>query len=334
MRALWAVVTVAAVAPLPSQRPGLPQADRVRLAEAFRLADEIQDRVWPHLSRAPFALLLVTDGFEFLVRHPKPSDDFQALGYDSLLESDVFVRRRAFAPNLLATFPAVGGVPTIVIGEPARTDKSSTEWVLTVLHEHFHQLQYSRPGYYAGVDSLHLSRGDRTGMWMLTYPFPFDSVAVAARVAELARALDAAVAALFGGDRAPTAALAAYAAARRRLQEVVSADDYRYLCFQLWQEGVARYVEYRGAVVAAERYSPTAAFRALPDVVDFAATAERLRRDLRGALSGVNLAKQRREIFYPMGAATALLLDAIAPRWQERYFAGRFTLDPLFDAPP
>src|SRR2546425_9441834 len=33
---------------------------------------------------------------------------------------------------------------------------------LTVLHEHFHQLEYAHPGYYAGVDSLRLTHGDQT----------------------------------------------------------------------------------------------------------------------------------------------------------------------------
>src|SRR5207247_4640963 len=142
---------------------------------------------------APSALPLVTHSLEFLVPHPKPSDAFRPLGRDSLLESAVFVRKRVYAPDLLATFPAVTGVTTIVIGEPANTGKTSTEWVLTVLHEHFHQLAYSHPGYYAGVDSLRLSRGDENGSWRLYYPFPCDSATVAARVGVLARRLARAV---------------------------------------------------------------------------------------------------------------------------------------------
>jgi hypothetical protein len=331
MRALLAVVpVVVAVAPLPAQRPGLPPADRVRIAEAFRLAAQIEDRLWPHWSDAPFALLLVTDSLEFLVRHPNPSDDFQPLGRDSLLETAVFLRNRVYAPDLLATFPAVTGVPTIVIGEPANTGRSSTEWVLTVLHEHFHQLEYSHPGYYAGVDSLRLSRGDQTGMWMLNYPFPYDSAPVAKRFAALARVLARAVTGLDGNQRIPAATLTAYAEARAALEAALSADDYRYLSFQLWQEGVARYVEYRAAAIAAREYTPSPGFRALPDYADYGATAERLRRNLVRELMNADLAKDRRTDFYPVGAATALLLDAAAPQWKARYFTPMFTLDPLF----
>ena len=335
MRTLLPVLPiVVAAAVVPSQRPAIPQHDRVRIAEAFRLARRIGDQVWPRWSAAPFALLLVTDSLEFLVRHPNPSDDFRPLGYDSLLESDVFVRRRVFAPGLLATFPAVGAVPTIVIGEPNNTGKPGTEWVLTVLHEHLHQLQYSRPGYYAGVDSLRLSRGDQTGMWMLNYPFPYDSAPVRARFGALARVLARAVTALQGGQQVPAATLAAYEAARAALEAALSPDDYRYLSFQLWQEGVARYVEYRAAVIAAREYTPTPAFRELPDDADFAGVAELLRRNLLRELENVDLATDRRAAFYPMGAATALLLDAAAPQWKARYFTRMFTLDSLFGRRP
>jgi len=74
---------------------------------------------------------------EFLIRHPQPSKDFTLIGYDSLLKSDVYFRKRVFGTNLLATFPAVGGVSTIVIGQAENTDKkTSTPWAVTVLHEH------------------------------------------------------------------------------------------------------------------------------------------------------------------------------------------------------
>ena len=158
--------------------PTLAWDDRLRIAEAFRLADAIGDSIWRGWTSAPFAVLLVTPEREFLVRHPRPTSDFTRIGYDSHLGVDVFVRARTLAPTLLATFPAVGGVPTFVVGQPSATGMSSTEWVLTLVHEHFHQLQTSRPDYYARVEALGLARGDRTGMWMLDYPFPYDSSVV------------------------------------------------------------------------------------------------------------------------------------------------------------
>src|SRR5205085_11238103 len=85
--------------------PSISATDRIRLAEAFRLADEIGNRVWPKWSQAPFAVLLVTPEYEFLIRHPKPSPDFMKLSYDSFLKSDVYYRKRTFVTSFLATFP-------------------------------------------------------------------------------------------------------------------------------------------------------------------------------------------------------------------------------------
>ena len=133
------------------------------MAEVFRLGAALQDRIWPRWSQAPFAVLLVTPENEFLVRHPHPSADFIPIGHDSLLQSDVCYRPRTLDVNLLATFPAVGNVSTIVVGSVATTGvQNSTRWVLTLLHEHLHQWQDSQPDAYAAAAALGLA-GTRDG---------------------------------------------------------------------------------------------------------------------------------------------------------------------------
>src|SRR5262245_10000077 len=177
------------------------------------------------------AVLLVTDSTEYLIGHPRPTSEFALLGRDSVLGRDVFVRARRFPPTLLATFPAVGGTATIVVGSAERTDKSSAEWVLTLLHEHFHQWQSSLPDYYAKANGLGLARGDTTGQWMLNYPFPYDSAPVQQAVKALATSL------------ARAEPIETVTRQREALRRILSQDDDRYLEFQLWQEGVPRYVE-------------------------------------------------------------------------------------------
>lgn len=302
-------------------QPGLPRADRLRIAEAFRLADVVGDSIWPASTSAPFALLLVTPENEFLIRHPAPSADFTFAAYDSLLGGEVFVRPRVFPPTLLATFPAVSGVPTIVIGEPALTGKRSTAWVLTVLHEHFHQLQQSRPGYYDGVAGLDLAHGDQTGMWMLNYPFPYDSTPVQARFREFAHSLA-------GTTSSQIADPVAVAVTRNQLRTSLSPADYRYLAFQFWQEGVARYTELQVARLATRRYAPTSDFQALPDYTSFADEAVSLEREIRDGTVAAALGASKRASFYPVGASAALMLDVAAPGWRSRYFALGFSLDP------
>ncbi len=303
--------------------------DRIRLAEANRLRRLIEERVWPGWGEAPFALLLVTDSVEFLLWHPSPSAEFTAQGHDSLLGTEVFVRPRKLPPNLLATFPAVGAVPTIVIGQPARTRKRSSEWVITVLHEHFHQLQFSRPGYYAAVDGLGLARGDQSGMWMLNYPFPYDSLPIQQR----AKATATALANALDEKASLNDLLPRIAAAYQSLRKDLSADDRRYLDFQLWQEGVARYVEYRCARLAADGGAPTAAFASLPDYTPYAEVADWLHSRIIEELRTADLKATQRILFYPLGAALALLLDRVTPDWKATYFTPMLTLERYFPSP-
>jgi hypothetical protein len=301
--------------------------DRVRLAEANRLRYAVENRVWPSWAATPFAVLLVTDSVEFLFWHSHPSAEFTAQGYDSVLHTEVFARPRRFATNLLATFPAVGPTPTIVIGQPANAGKSSSEWVLTLLHEHFHQLQFSRAGYYTALDTLGLARGDQSGMWMLNYPFPYDSL----RIRRLTGAASTALADALDASASSTKdVLARSLAEYKDLRAALSLNDRRYLEFQLWQEGVARYVEYTCALVAAQAEPSSAEFVALPDYVPYAEVATRLFAGIMEGLRHPDLRANRRTTFYALGAALALLLDRTTPDWKDRYFSAMFTLQPHF----
>src|SRR5512145_395663 len=102
--ALWLLVTV----PLAAQ-DGFPAADRIRVAEAFRLAERIQDSVWPGWSVAPFELLLVTGDRELLFRAGGPPSGWTPAEPVAGLPAPVWQRARVFSPTFLATFPAFGG---------------------------------------------------------------------------------------------------------------------------------------------------------------------------------------------------------------------------------
>jgi hypothetical protein len=202
--------------------------------------------------------------------------DFTLQGLDPLMAREVWVRRRQFPPSLLATFP-FDGVPTIVVGTAERTAKHSPAWVLTLLHEHFHQWQYSQPNYYPGVARLGLAHGDSTGMWMLNYPFPYGSAAVEQSTRELALAV---LKALDADSAGRQRALSEVVRARNALQSRVSPEEYRYLEFQLWQEGVARFLEYASAIEAAKLPPPNPEFQRLPDYESYGTMAQRMRQDL------------------------------------------------------
>lgn len=316
-------------------QPRLTQVDRTRLAEAFRLGDQIGDRVWPGWTKAPFAVLLVTPDTEFLIRHPKPSDDFTRIGYDALLKSNVYQRKRMFDTRLLATFPAVGGISTIVIGQAENTSvKSSTPWVITLLHEHFHQLQDSQPNFYPDVNALNLSHGDQTGMWMLNYAFPYDRKEVQEQFVLMSKLLAEALGhepiSRQGAKTQSNAKVRAYLEARQKFQSMLAPDDYKYISFEFWKEGIARYTEYRVAQLASTKFQPSREFQALPDYKRLAEVARETRERIFRQLATQKLAESKREVVYPYGAAEGLLLDKIEPGWRRKYFAEKFDLGKFY----
>lgn len=327
---LFALVVIFLVrTAFPQQNPAISETDRIRLAETFRLADKLSDKVWRNWSKAPFAVLLVTPENEFLVRHPAPSKDFNEIGYDRLLKSKIFWRKRQFNQSFLATFPAVGGISTIVVGQAENTwVKTSTFWTVTLLHEHFHQLQDSQPNFYRDVSALDLANGDETGMWMLNYPFPYGDKKVnedfSALAAQLARALET------GDKTAFRMEFETYLKLRKAFNASLTEKDYRYLSFQLWKEGAARYTEFEIAKLAAENYKPLREFTKLKDHKTYKEIADFWKRKIIESLKTIRLDKLGREVVYPFGAAEAMLLDRANIEWKSRYFTEKFYLDQYF----
>ena len=275
------------------------------------MASVAGDRLWPRFGALPFRIDLLTPEGEVLINAPPPLP-----GLHFTRSGDYYVRESVFAKSLEATMGLDG--PTIVIGTPAGTAaKTSTRWVITLLHEHFHQLQQSQPGLYEKEMSLGLAHGDTTGMWMLNYAFPYAQPDVDAAFATLQTTLEQALEAR--GTPAFAGKLASYRTARRAFAALLKPDDYRYFAFQLWTEGVARYTEYRAALAAAS-VAPLPEFAALPDATPFSADASATLAGISKELHDLKLVKDRRVCFYSVGAAEALLLDEVAPGWRLRYF--------------
>lgn len=122
--------------------------DKIRIREAINISKQMGEKIWNGINKVPFVILLVTDSLEFLVNHPYPSDDFKLSEDDKILNTKILYRKRLFPDFYLATFPAVNGVNCIVVGTPEKTNKNSSDWTITLLHEHFHQYQFTSQHYY------------------------------------------------------------------------------------------------------------------------------------------------------------------------------------------
>lgn len=303
-----------------AQTPNLPdRALRVAVSAALTIV-EGDAVVWPAARLAPRQILLVVGESEFLFcPEPAVAADLSAhglssLGRDGLSGCDVAARPRTLAPDLLATLPLFGDVPTVVMGTPAATGWSYPDWTATLLHERVHQMQNAHPAYSEAAAALDLARGDRTGRWMLEYDFPYAEAAPRFRILA-----DRAVAALAAEDAGFRAGLDAYLRERVRLLAALEADDARYVELQLWQEGVARWSE--GALARA------AGLRWPLDETWLAGYEARNARELAGA----DLARDGRPAFYALGAAEAAMLERLGAGWRTRYLAEPFALGPFFE---
>ena len=274
------------------------------LAATQSLARGAGERLWPGYGGAPFGMLLVTENAETLYCQKNPPKDFALDGRDAATGCARWTRARGNMPdNLLAAMPVFGPDSTIVMGTPEKTGFEREDWLRTILHEHFHQWQSSRPGYYARVDALDLKGGDASGMWMLNFPFPYADPKTGSAYANASNALADALEARHKPEFLP--AFDRYLAARHVFADSVGARNWRYLDFQLWQEGGARWTEY-----AIAKAGGTAAARDAA-LAGEARTLKRLR--------SPDLAKQGRDLAYTYGTAEIMLVDACGPRWRKAY---------------
>jgi len=105
-----------------------------------------------------------------------------------------------------------------------------------------------------------------------------------------------------------------------------SPDDHKYLAFQLWQEGIARYTQIKVAESAAQ-YQPSPEYAALPDFESLAAYASHARKDTLDELRKTDVRRWKRDAVYAWGAAERLLLDRLRAEWRDAYFKRPFSLE-------
>ena len=315
------VLTAACMA---QSNPEMRLEDRIRIREAVEISNNLGEQIWNGISKVPFTIILVSDTIEFLVYHPYPSNDFTLLGYDSLLQSNVLYRKAQFNKHFLATFPAVNGVNCIVVGTPENTGKTSTQWIITLLHEHFHQYQYTYPDYYANVDKLGLAAEDKTGMWMLNYPFAYADININERFNKYVKCLSRVVNSITQKTFWPNFKL--YITEREKFKQLLDTNDYKYFSFQIWQEGLARYTEYKFLELL-KTYKPSDGIKKLTDFIPYSKYENDLYQSELQLLTDLILNKHQRICFYTIGFAEGLLLDKLNANWHDSYLTNKFYIE-------
>ena len=304
--------------------PQMRKKDKIMIKEAINISNYFGEEIWPGINDVPFVVLLVTDSIEFLINHPYPSADFKISEEDRILKTKIYYRKKQYSKTFLATFPAVNGINCIVAGTPENTGKNSTDWIMTLLHEHFHQYQYTQKDYYSSVGALDLAGGDETGMWQLNYPFPYDSFPISRQYTTYTSALSKAVSGI--ETRNFKKLLNDFIAERKKLMQLLKPADYRYLSFQLWQEGIARYTEYKFLQLLDE-YTPSADIFLLGDFIPFKKFKEEFIRSHLASVVALKLEKEKRVCFYDIGLAEGILLDKLNPEWRSQYLDKKFFIE-------
>lgn len=299
-------LTIIAAALAPAPRP----EDLQNIALSTAIVQRVGDRLWPDWSKTSFGIDLLTQDGGVLVNVDKPFTP------------------PTFPRELEATLVLESG-PIVVIGQPKYTQAATPiRWSVTLLHEHFHQWQYSWQPYAPSVKALDLAHGDKTAMWMLNYSFPYADRRVDAAYARMSSALADALEAMQTpafGDKQQR-----YVQARNAFKSLLSPDDYRYFAFQCWQEGTARYTEMEIAELAAGEHARDPGFLSDSTAAALTQDAARTYAGVLKRLRTIPLQEDKRIGFYALGAGEALLLDRVAPGWHERYLDPRMDLSMFF----
>lgn len=230
MLALLSAVALGASPQLPAE------LDRRMVADAQAIVRNEGDLLWAGLSQAPLPTLLIGPEHETLFCG-LPTAGFSSIGFDPITRCSMQLRAREL-PVDLAAATDLGGVSVIHMGLPDALEATQADWIVTFLHETFHQYQSALPGYSSAVDVVRARLGKTGEQWVLDYPFPYADPKVKAEFA--AMTLSAGQFLSAENDAQAEVAIRSYVEARNRARDAMSPDDWLYYEFQVGQEGVAR----------------------------------------------------------------------------------------------
>ena len=292
--------------------------NEIRLIQsAGYIINHYGDSIWENISKTPLRILLITDSLEYLFNHNNPGKSFVLFQYDSLLNKNIYVRPRMFPPFLRATFPAVNGLDCIVVGNPKNTNKSNEDWVVMLLHEHFHLYQGENPLYKENVALLAQKIAKDSENWMLDYDFPYNDPTINKLFKEYSNSIYETYLSLNKVDFMEKMNI--YIAKELEIQNQLTSNDNDYFRFQIWQEGIATFTElkYLEALNNSSKH-----FKEIY-VLDFTLKNNELIKAYTSNFLTNDLSKDKRNVFYSIGLLEGIIKDETNPKWKTDYFKMR-----------
>jgi hypothetical protein len=159
---------------------------------------------------------------------------------------------------------------------------------------------------------------------MLNYPFPYDSLPVINQFEKFSKALYRSISSL--DSKEYKTYLKQYIKERNNFRNILSPSDYRYFSFQVWQEGLARYAEYKFLEMLSD-YKVSKEVAALPDFISFAELKTKMYRNETRNLLEKKLRESKRVSFYSIGFAEGIILDRLNKQWRKKYLTDKFYIE-------
>lgn len=313
---------------------GLSNDEIVNFQTAFAILEFSGNHIWPNWHGVPRQTRYLSNGYEYIICAEGQHQGFKDLGINESLGCRVIVRKSDQKAEKLKTITFDHEIPTVQIAAPSRRNKLWMPWVIAWLHEHTHQWQMSLPHYDVNLAALGLTPIDNPSdvSWMTNYPFPYDDP----QINDLFEQQKTALFKLFDSLKKGAAPLQVrknvkkYLKTKTAFQKQAGDYNYRYASFQAWQEGVARYTEYKTlekAIYMALKQPGTFPVKTIKSLAKY---AEYKIKAIKEDVANSSLSKNQREAFYAIGAMEALILDKLSPNWRQTYDAHHMTLDWAF----
>lgn len=272
------------------------------------------DTIWENIHNTPLKILLITDSLEFLFNHNNPSKDFELYKYDSLLKTNIYVRPRVFPPFLRATFPAVNNQDCIVAGNSSNTEKSDEDWVIMLLHEHFHLYQGENNKYKKNIKLLSKKISNGSDNWMLDYNFPYNDQSINQLIKEYITIINETYLSIGKGNYKEK--INQLRTKQAELKKLLSSNDFDYYSFQIWQEGIATYTETKYL----NELNQNKDFIKKTTGLDYNLKNETHLSKYQNYLLNGDLQKEKRNLFYSIGMLQGIINDIENPEWRSTYF--------------
>lgn len=307
------------------------QADAALINETYRLQKLFGNQLWKGWADLKIPILYITKEKEFAINFPKTLSGFESFSSPFLPKMTIQTRKRVFEQNLIASFD-IEGIDAVVIGSPINIKRTSSHWVLTAMHEMFHVYQASQ-GRDQKVKNLKLG-SETDPAWQLNFPFPYKDESLMRLIHLQSYPIYLGITDKEDSDAEYNLGISldAIKAYQYFLKTQTSEEEknYQYSKFQEWNEGVARYTEYKmSEMVSKTNYQPSQSFKKLKDFKSYKDLWKETYKNEIFVIKHAGRATRNRTTFYYLGLGKGLLLDRLMPNWKNFYFKEDIWLDDL-----